>query len=81
MIRVIAALSVLATPALAQGLSVDSGSHLPVWLWLWFVGVIILGLAMAYGISRNRNRSRAEKQVTEAATRANYAKQDNQSDR
>lgn len=79
MLRVAAALSLMATPSLAQGLPVDTGSHLPV--WLWFVGVVILGLAVAYGISRNRKRTRAEKQVTEAATRANYAKQDNQSDR
>ena len=79
MIRIVSALSIIATPAFAQGLPVDTGSHLPV--WLWFVGVVILGLAMAYGISRNRNRTRAEKQLTEAATRANYAKQDNQSDR
>lgn len=79
MLRVAAALCLIATPSLAQGLPVDTGSHLPV--WLWFVGVVILGLAVAYGISRNRKRTRAEKQVTEAATRANYAKQDNQSDR
>jgi len=73
MLRIATALLMIATPAAAQGLPVDTGSHLPV--WLWFVGAAILGLAMAYGISRNRKRTRAEKQVTEAATRANYAKQ------
>jgi len=79
MLRTAAALLGIVTPAAAQGLPVETGSHLP--LWLWFVGVAILGLALAYGISRNRNRTRTEKQLTEAATRANYANQDNQSDR
>jgi hypothetical protein len=40
---------------------------------LWLAGVVMLGLVMAYAIMRNRNRSRGEKQLTEEATRANYA--------
>jgi hypothetical protein len=56
---------------LAQGLPVDTGSHIPV--AMWFVGAGILGLVMAYGIIRTRSRTRAEKQLTERATRQLYA--------
>jgi hypothetical protein len=56
---------------LAQGLPVDTGSHIPV--AIWFVGAGILGLVMAYGIFRTRSRTRAEKQLTERATRQLYA--------
>ena len=55
----------------AQGLPVNTGSHIPV--AIWFVGAGVLGLVMAYGILRTRNRTRAEKQVTEQATRQLYA--------
>lgn len=55
----------------AQGLPVETGSHLPV--ALWFIGAGILGLALAYGIMRNRSRTRAEKQITEQATKNLYA--------
>ena len=58
----------------AQGLPVETGSHIPV--WLWFVGVGILGAAMAYGILRNSKRSRAEKAITEQATKELYAQED-----
>ena len=37
----------------AQGLPVETGSHLPV--ALWFIGAAVLGLVIAYGIMRNRN--------------------------
>ena len=58
----------------AQGLPVETGSHLPV--ALWFVGAVVLGLAIAYGIMRNRSRTRAEKQITEQATKNNYAEEE-----
>jgi hypothetical protein len=54
----------------AQG-PVYLGSKIPVALWL--AGAVLLGIVMAYGIMRNRKRSSAEKQLTEDATRANYA--------
>jgi hypothetical protein len=59
---------------LAQGLPVDTGSHVPV--AIWFVGAGVLGLVMVYGILRTRNRTRAEKQATERATRQLYAEED-----
>jgi hypothetical protein len=68
------ALSVLLSSTqdlLAQGLPVDTGSHIPV--AIWFVGAGVLGLVMAYGIFRTRSRTRAEKQLTERATRQLYA--------
>jgi hypothetical protein len=65
-----AALILAAQGALAQG-PVYMGSKIPVALWL--AGAVLLGIVMAYGIMRNRKRSRAEKQLTEDATRANYA--------
>ena len=49
----------------AQGLPVETGSHLPV--ALWFIGAAVLGLVIAYGIMRNRSRTRAEKHITEQA--------------
>lgn len=39
-------------------------------------GAVVLGLAIAYGIMRNRSRTRAEKQITEQATKNNYAEED-----
>ena len=62
------------TPSLAQGLPVNTGPQAPV--WVWFAGVVVLGLAMAYAIMRNRRRTRGEKQLTDAATKANYANED-----
>jgi hypothetical protein len=62
------------SPLAAQGLPVETASHFPV--ALWFVGAVILGLAMAYGVMRTRGRTRAEKEVTETATRKNYAEED-----
>jgi hypothetical protein len=59
---------------IAQGLPVETGSHLPV--WLWFIGAGILGLAIAYGIVRNSKRNAAEKATTERATKDLYAKED-----
>ncbi|CAN7595073.1 hypothetical protein LJR220_005443 [Bradyrhizobium sp. LjRoot220] len=58
----------------AQGLPVETASHIPV--ALWFIGAAILGLVLAYGIMRNRSRSRAEKQLTDQATKANYANEE-----
>jgi hypothetical protein len=46
------------------------------WLIVLTVGVVILAVAVAYGISRNRARTPAEKAVTEAATRAEYVRED-----
>jgi hypothetical protein len=58
----------------AQGLPVETGSHLPV--ALWFIGAVILGLALAYGIMRNRRRTAAEKRVTDQATKKLYAEEE-----
>jgi uncharacterized integral membrane protein len=49
----------------AQGLPVETGSHIPV--ALWFIGAAVLGLVLAYGIMRNRARTRAEKNITDQA--------------
>lgn len=68
------ALTVFPGTVAAQGLPVETGSQIPV--ALWFVGAAILGLVLAYGIMRNRSRSRAEKQLTDQATKANYAKEE-----
>ena len=56
----------------AQGQPVETASHMPV--ALWFIGAAVLGLVLAYGIMRNRRRTRAEKQMTEQATRDQYAR-------
>ena len=61
----------------AQGLPVETGSHLPV--ALWFIGAGILGLVLAYGIMRNRTRTRVDKQRTEQATKDLYAKENRDS--
>jgi hypothetical protein len=45
----------------AQGLPVETGSHVSV--ALLFAGAIVLGLLIAYGITRNRSRTRSEKQI------------------
>jgi uncharacterized integral membrane protein len=58
----------------AQGLPVQTGSHVPV--ALWFIGVVVLGLVLAYGVMQNRKRTRADKQVTEQGTRDAYARED-----
>ena len=60
--------------ASAQGLPVETGSRLPVWIWV--IGTAVLGLVLAYGIMRNRGRSRAQRQVTEEATRNLYAEEE-----
>ena len=57
----------------AQGLPVETGSHLPV--ALWFIGAAVLGLVIAYGIMRNRTRTQAEKHITDQATKNNYAEE------
>jgi hypothetical protein len=54
----------------AQGLPVDTGSHIPV--ALWFIDAGVLGVVMVYGILHNRKRTRAEVQRTEQATRDLY---------
>ena len=58
----------------AQGLPVETGSHLPV--ALWFIGAVVLGLALAYGIMRNRSRTTAEKRATDQATKNLYAEEE-----
>jgi threonine/homoserine/homoserine lactone efflux protein len=58
----------------AQGLPVDTGSHLPVALWA--VGTAVLGLVLVYGIAKNRQRTMSEKQLTERATKDLYARED-----
>jgi len=60
--------------ALAQGLPVDTGSHIPV--MLWFIGAGLLGLAIAYGVLRNRRRSIPERQMTEDATKELYRREE-----
>ena len=40
--------------------------------WMWGIGIVILAVAIAYALMRNRSRTAAEKQLTEAATKANY---------
>ncbi|WP_234831134.1 hypothetical protein [Rhodopseudomonas palustris] len=40
--------------------------------WLWGIGILILAAALIYAVMRNRQRTAAEKQLTEAATKANY---------
>ncbi|KPF92364.1 hypothetical protein IP86_24425 [Rhodopseudomonas sp. AAP120] len=44
--------------------------------WMWGIGILILAAAIAYGLMRNRRRTAAEKQLTEAATKANYRAED-----
>lgn len=44
--------------------------------WLWGIGIVILAAAIAYAVMRNRQRTAAEKQLTEAATKANYRAED-----
>jgi hypothetical protein len=56
----------------AQGLPVNTGSHIPV--ALWFAGAGVLGLVLIYGIWRNRGRTRAQKQMTEQATNELYSR-------
>jgi hypothetical protein len=58
----------------AQGLPVETGSHIPV--ALWFIGAGILGLVLVYGIMRNRRRTRTEKQITDQATKNAYAEEE-----
>lgn len=58
----------------AQGQPVDAGSRLAV--ALWFIGAGVLGLVLAYGIIRTRGRTRAQKQATDEATKALYARED-----
>ena len=58
----------------AQGLPVETGSHVSV--ALLFAGAIVLGLVIAYGITRNRSRTRSEKQITEQATKDLYVREE-----
>jgi hypothetical protein len=58
----------------AQGLPVETGSSLPVWIWV--AGTAVLGVVLAYGIMRNRGRNRAQRQVTEEATKNLYAEEE-----
>jgi type II secretory pathway pseudopilin PulG len=44
--------------------------------WMWGIGILILAAAITYGLMRNRRRTAAEKQLTEAATKANYRAED-----
>jgi hypothetical protein len=67
----LAAILIPLQEAAAQGLPVDTGSHIPV--ALMFIGAAVLGIGMVYGIMRNRKRTPAEKRVTEQATKAQYS--------
>ena len=58
----------------AQGLPVETGSHLPVALML--VGVAVLGVVIAYGILRTGSRTSAEKRMTDQATKELYTRED-----
>jgi hypothetical protein len=58
----------------AQGLPVEMGSQVPI--WIWFFGTIVLGGAMAYGIFRNRTSTKAEKDLTERATAELYRREE-----
>jgi hypothetical protein len=58
----------------AQGLPVNTGSHLPV--TLLFIGSGFLGIAIVYGIMRNRRRTQSEKTLTEEATKEVYRAED-----
>ena len=68
------AFSVAPNNLAAQGLPVETGSHIPV--ALWFVGAVILGLAIAYGIMRNRHRTVADKRKTDRATKQLYTEEE-----
>jgi hypothetical protein len=48
--------------------------HPPIWLWV--LGVIILGCVMSYGILQNRRRPRAEADITQAATKDLYRREE-----
>jgi uncharacterized integral membrane protein len=67
-------LSFLPKNLAAQGLPVETGSHVPV--ALLFAGAVVLGLVIAYGITRNRSRTRSEKQITEQATKDLYVREE-----
>ncbi|MBR1279612.1 hypothetical protein [Bradyrhizobium sp. AUGA SZCCT0283] len=72
-------LVLLVLPALpdnlaAQGLPVETGSHVSV--ALLFAGAVVLGLVLTYGITRNRSRTRSEKQITEQATKDLYVREE-----
>jgi hypothetical protein len=57
----------------AQGLPVDTGSHVPVAMWA--VGTALLAIVLIYGIARNRQRTPSEKRTTERATKELYAEE------
>jgi uncharacterized integral membrane protein len=67
-------LSFLPKNLAAQGLPVETGSHVPV--ALLFAGAVVLGVVIAYGITRNRSRTRSEKQITEQATKDLYVREE-----
>jgi hypothetical protein len=46
------------------------------WLLVTVIGVIALGAAIAYGMWRNSHRTAAERRLTEAATHAEYKRED-----
>jgi hypothetical protein len=75
----VACLLLLPNVAEAQGLPVDTGSHIPVALWA--AGAAVLGLVLAYGIIRNRKQTNSEKQMTERATEKLYAKEAQEEER
>jgi hypothetical protein len=61
------------TQLAAQGLPTGNGPQTPVALWVG--GAVVLAIAIAYGIMRNKSRSTGEKQLTDTATRSNYAEE------
>jgi len=52
-------------------------STLPVWLWV--VGVVILGAVIVFGIMQNRQRSQREKNISQAATKKLYEREERSS--
>ena len=64
------AVALLPEQTAAQGLSVKTGSPVPI--AVMFAGAVVLGIVMVYAILRTRHRSRSEKQVTEQGTKEVY---------
>jgi hypothetical protein len=73
-ILVLLVLAALPGNLAAQGLPVETGSHVSV--ALLFPGAVVLGLVLTYGIMRNRSRTRSETQISEQATKDLYLREE-----